>query len=282
MQRILLVAACSVIFLTTGGCYRRIVGDSWGKFRELAPSPRLGPRHGTRRTETVRAGQDEDAWTIVLATFDGADAEHRASELTGRRQLSYVPDLWTKKQDQQVYVLRGQYADPTSSAAQRDLQQTRMVPLDGARPFAAAEIVHIRGLMAATAKTDSLDLRQYRGQWPYTLQVAVFDGNYRGDRRRAAERHAADLRKKGHQAFYCHDEGSDMSVVTVGLFSDGDRVKHTTTLPSGREMVQAVYGPRIKALQMQFPYNRVNGEIFHEPTVTGKRRPQRSSLIPIK
>ena len=129
-------------------------------------------------------------------------------------------------------------------------------------------------------ETDVLDVRQYKDRWPYTLQVAVFEESTDQATRTAAEKHAAELRQQDHPAFYYH--GPKRSMVTVGLFSDDDRVEMATTLPNGQHVVQFVYGPRIKVLQETFPHNLVNGRLHMETQEDGTDSPQSSALVIIK
>ena len=264
--------------LPVAACTEQVIYSTWDQFRKGSVgnwADRQPDTSGPRRSLT-RGEIDHLDWAIVLDAFDGADARQRAGELIARlRDEDFVPDLWLKQNGEQWYVLRGRYESPMSNTALKDLRQTRTIKLVDERPFESANLVRL----STMARPGSLDVRQYKEQWPYTLQIAAYEQGYGSDRRKAAEQHAARLRKQEHQAFYLH--GPNMSMVTIGLFSDKDRVQGTHRV-GRREVTQFFYGPRIRDVQKHFPHNKVNGEVFYEPTIGGKKRPQPSMLIAIK
>lgn len=268
--------AVAVLATLIAGCQERVVRDSFDSYRNMDWADRPPVADGDQPRSIQRDATARDDWSILIDSFEGRGARRQATGLMSRlRDESHLPDLWIAREGQRYRLLRGQYPQSTSPAAQRDLAQTRMVPLDGARPFAGVNLVRLGAFDAA----NSLDVRQHRGRWPYTLQVAVFDHPNAAHRQKEAQQLAAKLRKQGHQAFYYHGE---MSKVTIGLFSDDDRVAETMVTPSGKKVVQYVYGPRIRQVQEQFPHNLVNGEVFYLEGPDGKKLPQPSSLIPIK
>ena len=275
-RRYAAILALTLLAMMFAGCYERVVRPAFETFRHLDWTDRPPVTNG-RQPQSIEHGDlAQNDWSILIESFEGRNAQQQASAMMSQlRNESHLPDLWIALDGQRHRLLRGRYPQPTSLAAQRDLAQTRMVPLEGARPFAEVNLVRLGAFDAA----ESLDVRQHRGRWPYTLQVAVFDHSNTKRRQNAAQQLAAKLRKQGHQAFYYHGE---MSKVTVGLFSDDDRVSQKTVLPNGKQMAKYVYGPRIRQVQKDFPHNLVNGEIFYLGAPDGKKLPQPSSLIPIK
>ena len=218
-------------------------------------------------------------WTILIQLLEGFGAQSQAAHLINRLRQLEVSDVWIKEVGGKHYVLRGQYPDATTPEVHDHLRQLRTMVQDKSNPFSLAEIIPLNQL--SQNASDLLDVRRFKGQWPYTLQVAVFDENYgsRRSRSRAAEDLTRELRGQGHRSFYYHLE---RSMVTVGLFSDDDRVPQTVELPSGTKSTQWAYGPRIKLIQNVFPHNLVNGEVYLVDLPTGKQLPQPSNLIPIK
>ncbi len=106
----------------------------------------------------------------------------------------------------------------------------------------------------------------------YTLQVAAFESTPgQPDYKRAAARYAAQLRKKGYEAYYHHGESA--SVVTVGTFN-----RNAVITRDGRPD----YSQAVRALQQKetFIYNLTNGDVWHA-IVDGKKAPVRSLLVEI-
>jgi len=273
---VLLIWGLPLLF---GGCYERVVYDTFDGYRQMSMADGPSPGSPTRPDGTAdpRLTRDRD-WSILIETFTGEKARPEAANLMQRlRYEKAIPDLWVKPVGEQFHLMRGRYASRDAPPALRDLEQTRMVPLDGERRFGSIELAR---LSTMAANSDSLDARMHQDRGPYSLQVAVFELGSPKTSRHAAEGKAAELRKAGHEAFYYH--GESRSMVTVGLFSDKDRVPVKTTLPSGKEVFQYAYGPRIKTLQEEFPHNLVNGQLHHEQMPDGTKRPQASSLIQIK
>ena len=259
------------------GCTEQVTYSTWDYF-EKDVGKWVDPEADTSRPRrrATRGEIDHLDWAIVLDSFDGADARQRAGELMARlREEDFVPDLWLEQNGEQWYLLRGRYESPVSKTALEDVRQTRIIELVDEWPFESANLIRL----STMASPGSLDVRQYKDQWPYTLQIAAYEQGYGSDRRKAAEQRVAGLRKQGHQAFYLH--GPNISMVTIGLFSDKDRVQGTHRV-GRREVTQFFYGPRIREVQKHFPHNEVNGEVFYEPTIGGKKRPQPSMLIAIK
>ena len=124
-------------------------------------------------------------------------------------------------------------------------------------------------------------MRQHAQRWPYTLRVEVWNKSFKGNLRRIAQSRAEALRKQGYRAYYYH-VGDVESMVTVGLFSDHDRMAQSLQLPDGRQIVQYFYGPRITELQQKFPHTLVNGNVYYLQLPNGQKQVETSKLVPIK
>ncbi|HMN96478.1 MAG TPA: hypothetical protein PKC43_08870 [Phycisphaerales bacterium] len=153
-------------------------------------------------------------------------------------------------------ILWGQFPAIDDPAAQRELRRIQAYEYRGARPFAKAMLT--RPEPTKKPPTGPHDLRNLRRQRPeanplYTLQVAVwadFDGTRSLEEiRRAAEGYTGQLRSRGLDAWFHHDDDLMMSVVTVGAFG-ADAYNPRSTL----------YSDEVDALIRQFPQQLVNGE----------------------
>jgi hypothetical protein len=257
-------------------CTRGVVRDSWDKYRALAAKtaqPAAAP-------DPTGPANPNEGWAILLETFDGHKQSERADRLVKRlRGDLSLPDIWQKSDGKKTYVYRGQYADASTDAARSDLRQTRMIVLDGVRPYEAVELVPLGDESRGGA--GAMDLRQFAGRNLFTLQVAAFDEAYGKDFRKAAEHYAAELRAKGQAAFYYH--GHFLSLVTIGLFTDDDFKEVEVTQPTSRgvsRFKQRVYGPRMEEAQKAYPLNLFNGYTVVEKMPDGTTREQPSFIVP--
>ena len=260
-------------------CYHQQLHSTWGDFAECLAKDNpeaFGKSQGPHQSWSSAEGEIELEWSIQLKSLSGPNAEQQATILLQRLQAeTYISGLWIDPKEDGCRLFRGRYTDIFSPFAINELDQTRSIFLDGQQPFLDAQFIK----PSAPIVAQSMDVRQLRGHYAYTLQVAVFDETHR-NYGQAAQQEARRLRAEGHEAFYYH--GNKMSMVTVGLFSDADRQPREAIDARGRRILMYYYGPRIKKLQETFPHNLVNGQVYHEPMGNGKRRPQASLLIPIR
>lgn len=198
------------------------------------------------------------SWSIVLGTFTGADHAEAAAQ-TRDRLAERIPEFkaaTVRSTPRGSSVVWGRYQGPDDPAAKSELKRVQAYEWQGARPFARAFLTRLE----ATRKppTHPLDLRQLRLANPtvdplQTLQVAVwvdYDGTVPLETiRRNAEAYAGQLRSKGHQAWFHHDDDLVMSVVTIGAWG-ADAYDSKSTL----------FLPEIEALMKQYPVMLVNGE----------------------
>lgn len=223
-----------------------------------------------KRPPIDNEGAQSTGCAILLKSFDGSGQDKEASRFIDRLTLTAaMPDLWKSRFKGVTNVYRGRYADPATPQAQRDLRQSRMIQVEGKRPFESVELVDLATGKPPTAViTSEIDLRRYPNQ--FSLQVGYYD-EQSGNPRAAAERAAATLRAEGEQAFFYH--GPIRSLVTVGLFDETDM--------SSRDGA-TVYSQRVKELQRRFPYNAANGRTLVEKRDGNKVRDQPSFLVRVE
>lgn len=278
--------------LCCGGCYEEMGRDDpWAWLTEKASaqgwSVKQGGADATTRDDGFRStALDREGWAILIRAFTGRDARQQADALRSRltRELR-VPDVWVRAEHGQWSVYRGRYGAGNEMAARQDLRQTRMLVLDGRRPFEDATLAALslggvgRGddPADAAAADDELNLRNHAARAEYTLQVAFFDEAGGGQYRQAAEAYARQLRTQGEQAFYLH--GKTMSLVTVGLFSQQDVPTQRSIGPDGVPVVSQSYGPKVRELQQRFPHNLGNGMTLLESSGDGPQREAPSFVV---
>src|SRR5690606_587451 len=110
---------------------------------------------------------------------------------------------------------------------QADLKRIKELTLGPMKPFALSMLNPMPD-QTATAQLSPHDLRSLRRQFPntnplYTLDVAVWAASVQAgfpwpERKRRAEAYAAQLRQQGIEAYFYHNEASQISSVTVGKF----------------------------------------------------------------
>ncbi len=293
-RRASLCAALCFLFVLLGGCYEEISRtDPWGALADKAVAQGWGASRGgsggaasdVKFRPTAMAAE---GWSILVRAFEGPDADQQARTL--KRRLGdelNVPEVWVRTEHSQVVVYRGRYDARHLADAQRDLRQTRMLVLDGRRPFGEALLVGLdlgaAGLGEGFAggdtgePTDPVNLRSHLGEAEYTLQIAFFDSAGGADFRQAAAAYARQLRDQGEQAFYLH--GRTMSLVTVGLFSEDDLETHRVIGADGVPMISQGYGPRVRELQRRFPRNLGNGMTLIEASGGGTKHEAPSFVV---
>jgi hypothetical protein len=215
--------------------------------------------------------QTNDQFAIVVATFTGD--YHADSATSTRAQLSMqYPGIGTmlalRPRSRGSVLTYGDYTGYDDAKAKKDIAMLRQVPTAQGTPlFAQVMLMKFK----ASRQNETLhphDLWTIRREFPtmvpiFTLEVAVwgdFDsGEFPNARRRAAaEGYANELRMKGYEAFFYHNDEAQMSSVTVGLF--------------GHNAVDAetgFYSYEVDAMLSRFPVRLVNGEevfVYFDPS----------------
>lgn len=245
-----------------GGCMQEISRtnpwEDWAVRTGQMAKPKnskIGEGQGTSYKE-------DGNWAILMDSFEGDDRQQKAQRLKKYlEKQTGVRDLWYHDMGDRTYLYRGRYDKPVVQEAMRDLRQTRLLFVDGWRPYRAVTIAQV----GVSAKPESeLDLRNYSGK--YTLQIAFYNKEFGKNYQKKAEEYVNDLRKQKFEAYYYH--GPRMTNVTVGLFTQEEAY-------TGQQVLMQ-FSPVVKELQKKFPHNMGNNETVLEKS-TG--RPQKSKLV---
>jgi hypothetical protein len=248
------VAGLALLVLTAlAGCVQvRVTEPSFDGFRELAEQ--RGSGGGQQGGQGIQLDKPGTSWAVRVATFSGSKRQQLAHDLL--RQLTRQTDLggfWISNLGSATTLYLGQYKKPKAPKAQTALRKVRGLQLKNGRRFPRARLVTVNRQKQQIQ--DRHNLRAYSGY--YSLQVAYYDDNYQGDRQKAAKRNAKALRQQYDvSAYYYH--GSNLSMVTVGLFGEQQAFeKRPDPLSPGRAKVRA-YSSAVRNLQKRFPGNYAN------------------------
>ncbi|MDI9402245.1 MAG: hypothetical protein QM516_00095 [Limnohabitans sp.] len=240
---------------------------------------------GGAESNAMASGTKGGRWSVMLATFSTEDHVERANAFRTELVNAY-PELATaavRRLGKGSAIVVGAFDAPQDKAAQLELKRVKEVERRGRRPFATAMLVRTT-TDDTSGPPKPFDLRTLRAKFPkvrplFTLQVAAWStfgekGVKYDDMRRAAERYCLDLRAKGNEAWFHHDEDSETSVVTVGNF-DRRAYDARTTL----------FSPEVEDLMRQFPAHLVNGEPLLVPVdpanPKGRSKPQPCRLVEV-
>jgi len=243
------------------------MGEDWAEGDRRGGS-RGGATAGALAGESSLGGR-RSFWSVILQTFpaNGGPGQSGATELL-RRMQPVDPGLsqaFIHTTDEGSMVLFGRHRAPDSEAAQADLAYIKGIEVGEQPLFPRAMLTRIQ-LPRDPASYGPHELLSTRIQNPqhrdiYTFQVAAW-GTFSEYARRgesalswdevqdAAEEQARELRARGFQAYYHHDEDKELSMVTIGVF---DRTAYD--VQSGLYL-----DPRIDRLVREFPAHLVNGE----------------------
>ena len=244
-------------------------------------APAVPPKAVTTAPVKKNAGR----WAVMVATF--SDADHVGTANAFRRQLindyPELRDASVRRVGKGSAIVMGRFGAPDDSAAQAELKHVKSIDRNGRRPFASAMLLRT-STDEASAAPKPHDLRTLRAKFPnvrplFSLQVAAWStfgekGVEYEPMRAAAEKYCAELRTKGHEAWFLHDDDCDTSIVAVGHF---DRRAYDTK--------STLFSPEIEDLMRVFPANQVNGEPLAIPIdprdPKGKTRPQPCRLVEV-
>ena len=253
-QPSLISFACLVlVFTTITGCEQRVVRSGWQSYGALPAESvdQSRPTRDSRPPVKVESAADM-VWAINLETFEGpshaAEAERRRRELASASGMN--EGLWVSEEGWRSRLYFGQYKEPDTRQAERDLEAWRQLRRVGAVSVAPP-------LMMPTTLPGSAPQHNLAFVAPpahYTLQIGHYDEQFGKDFRRAAEQAAAALREDGVEAYYYH--GPATSSVTIGAFPE-DAVQGVIG-PDGFVRTR-ITDPRILELQKRFPAYFVNG-----------------------
>lgn len=259
------LARLSVLSLMmASGCYQVIKQD--GDFDRFAR--KYGdPRVGTPGDPTDPAGGAVGA-AVLLQTFEGPGRSKQASALVRHLQREVkLTDIWFQDIAGITYVYRGRFASASDFMAKKILQDTQRLKVDGVQSFQGAQLVAIGSTPKRIASEDPADLRRYPGM--YTLQIGFYDPAFGANYRQAAQQAVQQLRTDGFDAYYYH--GPNMSVISIGLFSEDAAYRHDGTVVE--------YSEAVRKLQEQFPHNLGNGVTLIEKNKKGEVKGEQSSVL---
>ena len=245
------------------------------------------PSQSATRTSGATPARDggKGRWSVILATFSGGDHAAKAAAFRGQIVTQYpeLRDAAVRRVGKGSAIVSGRFEGPDESAAQAELKRVKAIERNGKKPFGGVMLMRTSA-EDASGPPKPHDLRTLRAQFPtvrplFTLQVAAWStfgekGLDYDDMRLAAENYCAELRKRGHDAWFLHDEDSETSIVAVGRF---DRRAY--------DPKSTLFAPEVEELMRQFPANLVNGEPLLIPVdprnPNGKTRPQPCRLVEV-
>jgi len=228
------------------------------------------PQHMVGTQYQQRQQQQEDQFAIVVATFTG-DEHARSAAATHTRLMGQFPTIGRKliqrPRSRGTALTYGNYQGYDDPEAKKDIAMLRTVPtVQGTPMFRQVLLLRFK----ASRLLQNLhphDLWTVRREFPkivpiFTLEVAVWGDFDSGQfptkkRRAAAEGYASELRAKGFEAFFYHNDDAELSSVTVGLFGH-----------SAVDAETSFYSYEVEALLSRFPVRHVNGQevqVYFDP-----------------
>ena len=206
--------------------------------------------------------QSKDQFAIVVATFTGGghlSAANAALTTLKRQYLTLAPLLKVRERSRGSVIAYGSYTGYDDEAAGKDIKMLHtVVSAQGMQLFGQVMLSKFKS-PRARRELHPYDLWKVRREYPtivpiYTLEVAVWGDFESGQlpqaqRRAAAERYASELRAKGFEAFFYHSDETELSSVTVGLFSYKALDPET-----------GFYSIEVEAMLSRFPHRLVNGQ----------------------
>ncbi len=206
--------------------------------------------------------QNEEQFSIVVATFTGQQHANSAAATKTQFAMQYPQigqSLVIRPRSRGSALSFGQYSGYDDPQAKKDMAMLRRVVTPQGRPLFAQVLLMKFKPPQSTKNLHPYDLWTVRREFPttvpiFTLEVAVwgdFDsGKFpKAKRRQVAEGYASQLRQKGYEAFFYHNDDAGLSSVTVGLFGHNAVDGET-----------GFYSPEVDAMISRFPVRLVNGQ----------------------
>lgn len=241
------------------------LGQDWEQqARGASPSGAGTPVSRATSAEQTTA-RSNSIWALVLGTFSGTNHEQAA-----RQMVANLPQIAPQVRGARVHttprgsmVIYGSYTGRDDEAAKRDQEWIKAIKYQDRNVFNRVILTRI-DLRLTQAQLHPHDLLSARRAHPnvdplYTLDVAIWmsnpDAKSSKDRityeqvKQKAEAYAAELRTRGEEAYFYHDDVNQWSVVTIGLFD-----RRAIDSRSG------LYSAEVDALIRKFPVRLANGE----------------------
>lgn len=241
--------------------------------RGATPAPADARNSGTGR------------WSVMLATFTQPDHAERAAAFRTEliRQYPELAGAVVRRIGKGSAIVIGRFEGPEEKSAQAELKRVKAIEREGRRPFVGAMLVRT-STEDASATMKPHDIRNLRAKFPsvrplYTLQVAAWStfgekGVDYAPMRAAAERYCGELRAKGREAWFHHDEDKETSIVTVGHFNR-----------TAYDARSTLFSPEVEDLMRQYPAHLTNGEPVLIPidpkNPKGRTKPQACRLVEV-
>lgn len=245
------------------------LGQDWDanadRRRPIDPSSRRLP------ADDAASRGPGSVWVVVLATFSGDHHVRAARTMLSeiRTMDPILADAWVHSTERGSIVALGRFESASDSAAHNALERVKSITINDRPVFARAMLSRVT--LRAPGQLDPLALTAARQRYPnvdplYTLDVALWmddesDSVSYDQLKRRAEAYAHELRAKGFEAYFHHDEDKRMSTVTVGLFD------HRAVDPQS-----GLVSMDVQALMDRFPARLVNGEPLRVPI--SQRKPE--------
>jgi hypothetical protein len=209
-----------------------------------------------------RNAKDDEQFAIVVATFTGGGHQSAASAMRSSLGVRYPvlgSSLKVRERSRGSVITYGRYTGYDDPSAKDDIQMLRGIASVQGIPLFGQVMLSKFKSPRARRQLHPYDLWTVRREYPtivpiYTLDVAVWGDFESGQlptkqRRTAAERYASELRSKGFEAFFYHNDQTELSSVTVGLFSYRALDPET-----------GFYSVEVEAMLSRFPKRLVNGQ----------------------
>lgn len=215
------------------------------------------------------AARATSMWTLVLGTFSSDDHQVAANQM-----LSNLPQVAPQVRGATVHttprgsmVIFGSYTGRDDPAAKRDQDWLKTIKYQDRTVFNRVILTRL-DLRLTQGQLHPHDLLSARRAYPevdplYTLDIAIWmadpDAKSAKDRvtyeqvKQKAEAYAAELRSRGEESYFYHDDVTQWSVVTVGLFNS-----------KAIDSRSGLYNADVDALIRRFPVRLANGEPLME------------------
>ncbi len=209
-----------------------------------------------------RSYEDDSVYAIAVVTFSGIGHQESAKKALASLSVQYPrlsQQLQVRDRSRGSVLAFGSYEGYDDANVARDIDTLKRIVNPQGKPLFGQIFISKFRTPLANRKLHPHDLWSIRKEFPtiipiYTLEVAVW-GDFGGGqfpkskRRLAAESYASELRARGNEAFFYHNDDRDISSVTVGLF--GHNAVDAST---------GFYSSEVDAMIARFPERLVNGE----------------------
>jgi len=215
-------------------------------------------------------GDREGQYAIAVATFTGDEHEMAAKAALSKLILQHPSigrELKVRQRSRGSVLTYGHYTGYNDPNAKSNLAMLRSATTPQGRALFGQLLLTKFRPPRSKQSLHPYDLWTVRRDYPtivpiYTLEVAVWGDFDSGQlppakRHAAAEHYASELRTNGYEAFFYHNDDSELSSVTVGLFSY-----------KAIDAETGFYSPEVESMLSHFPQRLVNGQPvleYHDP-----------------